>query len=78
MARVSSILQEFHFSNEIHKPQIIDSISICIKFEVRLMLLRRVTTEHAVERGVQFSAGVEMEAYGDQAAAASNQFFQQV
>ena len=28
--------------------------------------------EHAVERGVQFCVGVEMEAYGGQAAAESN------
>ena len=31
--------------------------------------------EHAGERGVQHSGGAEMEAYGDHAAAASNQFF---
>ena len=29
--------------------------------------------EHAGESGVQLSVGVEMEAYGDQATAASNQ-----
>ena len=31
--------------------------------------------EHAGENGVQLSAGAEMEAYGDQETAASNQFF---
>ena len=31
--------------------------------------------EHAGESGVQLSVGVEMEASGDQSAAASNQFF---
>ena len=32
-----------------------------------------VTTDHAGDGGVQLSVGTEMEAYGDQAAAASNQ-----
>ena len=34
-----------------------------------------VRQERAGESGVQLSAGTEMEAYGDQAAAASNQLF---
>ena len=39
-----------------------------------LLLLGRATMEHAGGCGVQLSAGAEMEAYGDQAAAAGNQF----
>ena len=35
------------------------------------LLMRRATTEHAGESGVQLSVGAGMEAYGDQAAAAS-------
>ncbi len=45
-------------------------ISTCIKFVVCLLLLRRTITEHVGERSV----GVEMEAYGDPVAAASNHF----
>ena len=44
------------------------------KFVVCLLLVGRATTEHAGESGMQFSVGAEMEAYGDQAAATSNQF----
>ena len=46
----------------------------CTKFVACLLLLSQVSMEYAGEGGVQLSVGVEMEAYGDQAATASNQF----
>ena len=46
--------------------QTLDSVSIHA-FELGL-------PEHAGDSGVQLSVGAEMEAYGDQAAAASHQF----
>ena len=48
---------------------------MCTKFVVCLLLLRRALTEHAGESGVRFTVGAEMEAYGDQAAAASGQYY---
>ena len=39
-----------------------------------LLFLKWATTKHAGESGVQVSVGVEVEAYGDQAAAASTNF----
>ena len=44
------------------------------KFVVCLLFFRRATIEHAGESWVQLSVGVEIEAYGDQAAAASHLF----
>ena len=44
-------------------------------FVVCLLLVGQATTEHVGKSGAQLSVGIEMEAYGDQAAAASVQFF---
>ena len=41
---------------------------------VCLLLLTLSTIEHACESGEQLPVGVQMEAYGDQAAAAGNQY----
>ena len=63
--------------NDIHTVifnQTQDPISLHAKFVVYLLLWRGHIAEQAGESGVQLSVGPEMEAYGDQAAAASNQF----
>ena len=58
---------------EVIIPQTIHQICIHASFVVCLLLLRLASTEHG-QSGVQLSIGADIEAYGDQAGAASNRF----
>ena len=47
-------------------PQSLNSISICAKFAVCLLLVGQATTEHPGERWSEVSIGAEMDACDDQ------------